>query len=107
MEMLAKNMLVVVNPFFQKRESHKITYRSGNNRTEIDLLIVRSCQRNKVRDYKVLAGEQITSQHRPLIHERKSCKEYENWEGIRSGQTVSGNGENKQTSGNQVADETV
>ena len=66
-EMLARNQLVVVNPFFQKRESHKITYRSGNNRTEIDLLIVRSCQRNKVRDCKVLAGEHITSQHKPLV----------------------------------------
>ena len=32
------HQLVVVNSFFQKRESHKITYRSGNNRTEIDLL---------------------------------------------------------------------
>ena len=41
MEMPARNQLVVVNSF-QKRESHKITYRSGNNRTEIDLLIVRS-----------------------------------------------------------------
>ena len=39
-EMLARNQLVVVNSFFQKRESHKITYISGNNRTEIDLLIV-------------------------------------------------------------------
>ena len=32
-EMLVKNQLVVVNSFFQKRESHKITHRSGNNRT--------------------------------------------------------------------------
>ena len=67
-EMLARNQLVVVNSF-QKRESHKITYRSGNNRTQINLLIVRSCQRNKVRDCKVLAGEHITSQHKPLVYE--------------------------------------
>ena len=33
--MLAKNQLVVVNSFFQKRESHKITYRSGNSRKYI------------------------------------------------------------------------
>ena len=69
MEMLARNQLVVVNAIFQKRESHKITYISGNNRTEIELLIVRSCQRNKIRDYKVLAGEHITSQHKPLVYE--------------------------------------
>ena len=37
--------------------------------TEIDLLIVRSCQRNKVRDCKVLAGEYVTSQHKPLVCE--------------------------------------
>ena len=29
-EMLARNQLVVVNSFFQKRESHKITYRSAD-----------------------------------------------------------------------------
>ena len=69
MELLARNQLVVVNSFFQKMESHKITYRSGNNRTEIYLLIVRSCQRNRVRDCKVLAGEHITSQHKPLVYE--------------------------------------
>ena len=45
------------------------TYRSGNNRTEIDLLIVRLCQRNRVRDCKVLAMEHITSQHKPLVYE--------------------------------------
>ena len=32
-EMLARNQMLVVNSFFQKRESHKITCRSGNNRT--------------------------------------------------------------------------
>ena len=67
-EMLARDQLVVVNSFFQKRESHKITYRSGNNRTYIDLLLVRSCQRNKVRDCKVLAGDHITSQHKPFVY---------------------------------------
>ena len=61
--MLARNQLVVVNSF-QKRESHKITYISGNNRTDIHLLIVTSCQR-----IKVLAGEHIRRQHKPLIYE--------------------------------------
>ena len=69
MEMLIRNQLVVVNSLLQKRESHKITYRSGNNRTDIDLLIVRSCQQNKVRDCKVLAGEHITTQHKPSVYE--------------------------------------
>ena len=68
-EMLARSQLVVVNSFFQKMDSHKITYIIGNNGTEIDLLIVRSCQRNKVRDCKVLAGEHITSQLKPLVYE--------------------------------------
>ena len=67
-EMLARNQLVVVNSF-QKRESHKITHRSGKNRTGIYLLIVRRCQRNKVKDCKVLAGEHIKSQHKPLVYE--------------------------------------
>ena len=43
-ELVARNVLAVANSFFQKRESHNITYRSGEHKTELDLLIVRKQQ---------------------------------------------------------------
>ena len=39
-EMLRRNGLAVAGTFFQKKESHKITYRSGRHKTELDLLVV-------------------------------------------------------------------
>ena len=41
-EMLRRNGLAVAGTFFQKKESHKITYRSGRHKTELDLLVVRN-----------------------------------------------------------------
>ena len=39
-EMLRRNGLAVAGTFFQNKESHKITYRSGRHKTELDLLVV-------------------------------------------------------------------
>ena len=41
MEMLRRNGLAVAGTFFQKKESHKITYRSGRHKTGLGLLVVR------------------------------------------------------------------
>ena len=38
-ELIARNGLAFVGSFFQKRESHKITYRSGHHKTELDLVL--------------------------------------------------------------------
>ena len=40
-ELVMKNWLAVKGTFFKKRENHKISYRSGHNKIEIDLLEVR------------------------------------------------------------------
>ena len=34
--MLRRNGLAVAGTFFRKKESHKITYRSGRHQTELD-----------------------------------------------------------------------
>ena len=60
-EMLKRNSLVVAGTFFQKKESHKITYRSGRHKTELDLLVVRQQQLRRVKDCTALAGEYVTS----------------------------------------------
>ena len=43
---MSRNGLVVAGTFFQKKENHKITYRSGRHKTELDLLVVRQQQLN-------------------------------------------------------------
>ena len=41
--------------FFQKKESHKITYMSGRHNTDLDLLVVRQQQFMRAKDCKALA----------------------------------------------------
>ena len=44
-EMLRRNgCMAAAGTFFQKKESHKITYRDGRHKTELDLLVVRQQQ---------------------------------------------------------------
>ena len=66
-EMLRKNWLAVADTFFQKKESHKIIYMSGGNKTELDLLVVRQHQPRRVKDCKALAGEYVTIQHNQVV----------------------------------------
>ena len=61
-EMFRRNGLAVAGTFFQKKESHKITYRSGRHMTELDLLVVQQHQLRRVKHYKALAGECVTTQ---------------------------------------------
>ena len=66
-EFMARNGLAFVGSFFQKRESHKITYRSGHHKTELDLVLIRKQQLWRMKDCKVIAGEHITTQHKPVV----------------------------------------
>ena len=66
-EMLRRNGLAVAGTFFQKKESHKITYRSGRHKTELDLLVVRQQHLRRVKDCEALAGEYVTTQHKPVV----------------------------------------
>ena len=75
--MLRKNRLAVAGTFFQRKENHTITYRSGRHKTELDLLVVRQQQLRRVKDCNALAGEYVTTQHKPVVFEvrMKRCKE--------------------------------
>ena len=73
-EMLRRNGLAVAGTFFQKKESHKITYRSGRHKTELDLLVVRQQQIRRVKDCRALAGEYATTQHKPVFFEVRMKK---------------------------------
>ncbi|VDO96955.1 unnamed protein product [Heligmosomoides polygyrus] len=59
--------LTIVNTRFRKRESHLISFYSGNSKTQIDFVLVRNRDQGLVTDAKVVPYETVATQHRPLI----------------------------------------
>ena len=59
--------MVVGNTFFKKDDEKLITYTSGNCATVIDYAVVQKEVMKKVKDIKVIPGEECFSQHRLLI----------------------------------------
>ena len=58
---------MIVNTLFKKRDSHLITYASGDNRTQIDYILIRRSLRKYIRDVKVIPGDECFPQHRLLV----------------------------------------
>ena len=59
--------LFLGNTCFKKRDSHLITYRSGNTATQIDFVLFRKSLRKLVMDLKVIPGEEGALQHQLLV----------------------------------------
>ena len=59
--------LIIANTFFQKRESHLVTYRSGTNVSQIDFFLTRRGDKMCCKDCKVIPGESVATQHRLLV----------------------------------------
>ena len=59
--------LFLGNTCFKKRDSHLITYRSGNTATKIDFMLFRKSLRKLVMDVKVIPGEEVALQHQLLV----------------------------------------
>ncbi|KAK3532234.1 hypothetical protein QTP86_009512 [Hemibagrus guttatus] len=61
----AKRMdMAVVNTYFQKREEHRVTYKSGGKRTQVDYILCRRGNLKEISDCKVVVGESVARQHR-------------------------------------------
>ena len=58
--------LRILNTFFQKEEEKLITYKSGDNRTQIDLLLMRRATGVLCTDCHAVPGEECLTQHRPV-----------------------------------------
>ncbi len=58
--------LALENTFFNKKEEHLITYKSGGNSSQIDFIITRGADLKEMRDCKVIPVEEVVSQHRLL-----------------------------------------
>ncbi|XP_045449948.1 uncharacterized protein LOC123658626 [Melitaea cinxia] len=59
--------LAIANTFYQKREQHLITYRSGLHSTQIDYILLRRNRLKSAKDCKVIPSESLVSQHRLLL----------------------------------------
>ncbi|KAK3545589.1 hypothetical protein QTP70_008138 [Hemibagrus guttatus] len=54
----AKRMdMGVVNTYFQKREEHRVTYKSGGRSTQVDYILCRRGNLKEISDCKVVVGE--------------------------------------------------
>ncbi|KAK3505893.1 hypothetical protein QTP70_004434 [Hemibagrus guttatus] len=67
----AKRMdMGVVNTYFQKREEHRVTYKSGGRRTQVDYILCRRGNLKEISDCKVVVGESVARQHRMVVCRR-------------------------------------
>ncbi|KAK3559553.1 hypothetical protein QTP86_013720 [Hemibagrus guttatus] len=64
----AKRMdMGVVNTYFQKREEHRVTYKSGGRRTQVDYILCRRGNLKEISACKVVVGESVARQHRMVV----------------------------------------
>ncbi|KAK3541116.1 hypothetical protein QTP86_015744, partial [Hemibagrus guttatus] len=64
----AKRMdMALVNTYFQKREEHRVTYKSGGRRTQLDYILCRRGNLKEISDCKVVVGESVARQHRMVV----------------------------------------
>ncbi|KAD6455119.1 hypothetical protein E3N88_09825 [Mikania micrantha] len=64
LELAVAHDLGIINSFFKKRDSHLITFRSGERDTQIDYLMMRRSDSCRWWDSKVFPGETVVSQHK-------------------------------------------
>ena len=64
--------LLLGNTCFKTRDSHLITYKSGNVATEVDFTLFRRTMRKLVTDVKMIPGEEVALQHQLLCDMRIS-----------------------------------
>ncbi|KAK3525439.1 hypothetical protein QTP86_031550, partial [Hemibagrus guttatus] len=56
-----------VNTYFQKREEHRVTYKSGGRRTQVDYILCKRGNLKEISDCKVVVGESVARQHRMVV----------------------------------------
>ncbi|XP_066958128.1 craniofacial development protein 2-like [Macrobrachium rosenbergii] len=59
--------LVVLNTQYEKKRSHLVTYKSGQNETQIDYVLVRKEDKKIIRDCKAIPNESVVAQHKLVV----------------------------------------
>ena len=65
--------MIVSNMFFKKRDTRLITQTLEPSETQSDYIILRNKDRKRVRDTKVIAGEEVAQQRQLLIFDIMIC----------------------------------
>ena len=60
--------LAIVNTYFRKREDHYITYKSGENNSQIHYFLWKRRDLKQLTDCKVIPGESVTAQNRLMLN---------------------------------------
>ncbi|KAK3529466.1 hypothetical protein QTP70_031161 [Hemibagrus guttatus] len=64
----AKRMdMAMDNTYFQKRKEHRVTYKSGGRRTQVDYILCRRGNLKEISDCKVVVGESVARQHSMVV----------------------------------------
>lgn len=58
-----KYNLCISNAYFEKKEEHLFTFESEGNKSQIDFFILKKNDRLFCKNYKVIPGESIATQH--------------------------------------------
>ena len=61
------NKLAISDTLFCKNKSRLITFLSGGNHTEIDVILVKRAQLKKIKDTKVLISKECIMQDKLLV----------------------------------------
>ena len=75
LETLQAMNMTAINTCFRKKEEQLVTYRSGNQASQIDFILMKKEDRARITDCKVLPLEAVTRQHRLLVADLKTKKE--------------------------------
>ncbi|XP_063851764.1 craniofacial development protein 2-like [Scylla paramamosain] len=67
LEMAEAAEITILNTWFKKRQSYLITYKSGQNETQVDYILVRREDKRLVMDCKLIPGEPVMTQQRLLV----------------------------------------
>ena len=59
--------LLIANTLFRKRESHLMTFRSGQDSSKIDFILARMEDRRDCLDSRVIPGECVVPQHKLVV----------------------------------------
>ncbi len=62
-----ENNLKLVNTWFKKKREHLITYKSGDSESQIDYIMLRRSGVVKVKNCKVIPGEECLTQHKTIM----------------------------------------
>jgi hypothetical protein len=59
--------LLLANTLFRKRESHLVTFHSGQYSSQIDFILARREDRRACLDCKMIPGECVVPQHKLVV----------------------------------------